>query len=264
MRIKIYLIGLVVFLVCVAGYIIHDRLKPQKIRVKNVPLYCVMITGYHKEREPFARVSVLNFFQQTYANKHLIILNQSEKALIDTEHDNVLELFVDTMVLGKLRNIALEFIPPNAIWTTWDDDDYRHPTYLQTFANHFLIHDKVDFLMFQNRLEYNLKTKFSFKMTLKSGFMTFFSKRINNLKYDEISSMEDVVVKKTALKKYNCVVINNDPTLYLRFTHNSNTSKYVNQNKTSVTDTRNNRDYFETELNSKERKYITKILSNYY
>jgi hypothetical protein len=223
-----------------------------------------MITGYQEDRKPFASVSVQNFHEQSYQNKHLIIFNQSKTSVVDGERDNVLELFIDTMVLGKLRNMALEFVPPNAIWTSWDDDDYRHPSYLETFMTIFTQNNTIDFLLFQNRLEYNFKTKFAFKMTLKSGFMTFFSKRINRLKYDEISSMEDVIVKKTALENYNYVVINNDPRLYLRFTHGSNTSKYVNPNKNSLKDTREHKDYFEKDVNSTERKYIAEILSNYY
>jgi hypothetical protein len=223
-----------------------------------------MITGYHENRKTFANVSVRNFNEQSYQNKHLIILNQSKTPVVDRESDNILELFIDTMVLGKLRNMALEFVPPNAIWTTWDDDDYRHPSYLETFMTKFLENDSIDFLLFQNRLEYNLKTKFAFKMTLKSGFMTFFSKRINQLKYDELSSMEDIIVKNTALEKYNYIVIDNDPRMYLRFTHDSNTSRYVNPNKKSLKDTRKNQDYFEKKVNSIEQKYIAEILSNYY
>lgn len=263
MRIKITYIYLTLLLIF-THYLYMKYIKMNPSQLTPPPVYCVMMTGYYKDRESFAKVSVQNFLEQTYPNTHLIIMNQSKNALIDTEHDNILELFVDTMVLGKLRNMALKFVPPHAIWTTWDDDDYRHPTYIKTFADYFINNNTVDFLMFQNRLEYNWKTKFSFKMTLKSGFMTFFSKRMNNLLYDEISSMEDVIVKKTALKKYKCVVINNDPRLYLRFTHNSNSSKYVNRNKTALTDTKQNQDYFEYELISKEQNYISKILSSYY
>ena len=40
--------------------------------------------------------------------------------------------------LGDLRNISLSHVPNGVIWTTWDDDDWRHETYLSVLYNELI------------------------------------------------------------------------------------------------------------------------------
>jgi hypothetical protein len=230
------------------------------------PVYCLMVTGYKEERLSLARKSIENFKDQTYGSKHLIILNQSKERLVNNKKNpSFLEVFVDNenKTLGELRNMSLQFVPPNAIWTTWDDDDWRDPNYISQMVS-IMMNKKVEFLMFQNRIEYNENNKFSFIMTMKSGFMTFFSIHNPFIEYDHVSTLEDVNVKKYALKHMKTYIYNNDPKLYIRLIHNDNTSIYVKNKKNSIQDTKNNTVYFENELNKIEKKYVDNIISKYY
>lgn len=237
--------------------------------LETTPVYCLMITGHDVRRRSFALNSVENFKNQSYANKHLIILNQDIKFKIlkKQTYDNILEVMVDNQgkTLGELRNMSLQFVPPNAVWTTWDDDDWRSPEYLKTMMSAMEEH-KVQFLMLSNRIEYNLNTDFMYQLSLKSGLMTFFAKANPNLVYDEVNTSEDKVVKEYALKHLTdqVVVINNDPLLYVRAIHDNNTSVYAKPLKSTIKDTRENKTYFETHVPSKKQTYLRNILSSYY
>ena len=226
------------YMVCLLSFVL---LFVQMIFVINIlwnkeerPVYCLMVTGYNKERLSMARKSIQNFKQQTYKNKNLIILNQSKERLIKKESKDttVLEVLVDKedKTLGELRNMSLQFVPPNAIWTTWDDDDYRSSNYIKKMV-HIMNKNKAEFLMFQNRIEYNKTNNFSFKMTMKSGFMTFFSVHNPFLEYEHVSTSEDVKVKNYALKHMKTYIYDNDPKMYIRLIHDDNTSIYVHNKK---------------------------------
>lgn len=234
---------------------------------QSTPVYCLMVTGYSDKRRPFALRSISNFREQRYQNKHLIVLNQSKRKLLNREHDfeNILEFYVDNegKTLGNLRNISLQFVPPNAIWTTWDDDDWRHSAYLSIMMREMRT-TGTEFLMPRNRIEYNLVNKFAYKSTLKTGFMTFFSKYNENLRYADVSTSEDANVKEYALKNLRYATYDNDAALYIRFVHDDNTSVYVDGKKQDVRDTSRNKVYFETKLNKKERDFVNNIISKYY
>jgi len=232
---------------------------------ESPPLYCLMITGYKEDRLPFARNSIQNFYSQSYQNKFLIIINQSKTKLIKQNTHRVLEMYVDStnLTLGELRNMSLQFVPPNAIWTTWDDDDIRHHDYLSVMTTH-LLRKNVECLFFINRIEYNLNSKFSFVMTLNSGFMTMFCKKRPDIQYEHVMTNEDVQVKQFIQKHLTYFIYNNPPNMYIRLTHGNNTSIYVNKHKKELTDTRKNRLYFERELLPDEHIYLRNIMFKYY
>jgi hypothetical protein len=224
-----------------------------------------MITGVNNERIDFAKKSIQNFKDQTHESKHLIILNQSKEKLVLDDHPSILEVFVEkgNKSLGELRNMSLQFVPPNAIWTTWDDDDWRAPKYIATMVN-TMNKERANFLMFQNRIEYNSLNDYSFQLSLKNGLMTFFSVYNKNLQYEHVSTSEDLKVKKYAMKHIKTHIYNNDPTLYIRLIHKNNTSVYVDTNKNNLKNTNNNKVYFENKLNKKEQEYVDNIISKYY
>ena len=251
-----------IYIILILGFVIYfNFLKTSK----NTPVYCLMITGHLKNRRKFALKSIQNFLKQSYDNKHLVILNQDNISLLKNNYDNILEVKIDNTnkTLGELRNISLQFVPPNAIWTVWDDDDYRVSNYIDTMVNQ-MHKTNCDFLMFQNRIEYNLNNDFSFKMTLKSGFMTFFAKYNPYLQYEHISTSEDKQMKQYALKNLNVHVFNNNPLVYIRAIHTNNTSVYVSQNKNQLQNTKNNKVYFENNLTKYEKELVNNIIYKYY
>lgn len=228
----------------------------------KTPIYCLMITAHIPQRIKYANISIKNFNKQNYPNKYLIIINQSNYNF--KKQSNILDVKVDNknLTLGELRNISLEFVPPNAIWTTWDDDDWRREDYLLKLYNS-LYFSNSNFLMFQNRLEYNKNNNFIWKIKLNDGLMTFFAYKNPYIKYSKLNTSEDKIVKHFANKHLKVKIINNDPKLYIRTVHN-NTSLYVNENKKSIKNTINNSNYFEFNASDSDIKYVNKILSLYY
>ena len=225
-----------------------------------------MITGHIKDRRKFALKSVENFLTQSYKNKHLIILNQDiNTSLLKNDYSNILEVKIDNTnkTLGELRNISLQLVPPNAIWTVWDDDDYRDPHYISTMVNQ-MYKTNSDFLMFQNRIEYNLNNDFTFKLTLKSGLMTFFAKYNPYLQYENVSTSEDKKMKSYALNNLKVYIFNNNPLLYVRAIHKNNTSVYVMHDKNNLKNTKNNKVYFENNLTKYEKELVNNIIYKYY
>ena len=229
---------------------------------KQIPVYCLMITGYNRERLNYARKSIDNFNNQTYKNKYLIILNQSNISL-KTKQQNILEVKVDKLTLGELRNMSLELVPPNAIWTIWDDDDYRNKEYISTMVS-IMNENNVNSVFFKNRIEYNKTNNFSFIMTLKTGFMTMFCKKDPFVKYAHVFTNEDVPVKQYILNNMSTYIYDNDPKMYIRLIHNDNTSVYVQKDKNKLKDTSKNKIYFERKLNTNEYNYLNEIVKNYY
>lgn len=233
------------------------------------PVYCLMITGYTPERLPYARASVRNFLEQSYPNKHLVVVNQSADGLVLTEdehaRDNMLEFFVDKRgkTLGELRNISLQFVPPDAVWTTWDDDDWRAPEYLRTMVD-AMRERGADFLMFMHRVEYNRTNGHAFRLTLRSGLMTFFARQHPALRYAHMDTSEDRTLKEYARVHLNPRVLDNDPKLYVRLIHEDNTSVYVDKHRARIRDTLKNKDFFENELDDSERRFVDRVAREYY
>ena len=232
-------------------------------------VYGLMVTLNDNIRKLFVKHSIRNFREQTYKNKHLIVIDQSEDGKvigIDKNDTDVTVIRIPkphSFSLGQLRNYSLTYVPENALWTTWDDDDWRHPEYLTLCINE-LLRTRARFLMIQHRLEYNLKTGFTHGTTIKSGLMTFFAYTDSRLSYDSVNTMEDVTVKKTALKYLPCHRYDNDAKIYLRLVHGNNTSLYVDNDKIHVRNTANHRDFFEWNVNPDDNKFVLKIVSDYY
>lgn len=237
--------------------------------VRNAPpVYCLMVTGYTSARIPYARASVRNFSEQTYSNKHLVVLNQAgEAVLTDDEHtrDNMIEFFVDKRgkTLGELRNMSLQFVPPDAVWTTWDDDDWRAPSYITTMIEAMRKRD-ASFMMFMNRIEYNRLNSHAFRLTLRSGLMTFFARQHPALRYAHVDTSEDRPLKEYARVHLNPHVLDNDPKLYVRLIHDDNTSVYVDKHRSLIRDTSKNKDFFEKELDDSEKGLVDIVAREYY
>lgn len=260
---------IVVLLLCIiVSYFICRNYTKEQFDDIETPVYCLMVTGYDKRRRAFALNSITNFTNQTYKNKHLVIINQDLKSrLLTKTYDNMLEVMVDNTdkTLGELRNISLQFVPPNAVWTTWDDDDWRSDDYIKTMVSAMEEKD-ADFLMFTNRIEYNLNTNYMYEITLRSGLMTFFAKANPFLVYADVSTSEDKAIKDYAFQNIRdmMVIVNNDPLIYVRAIHDHNTSVYAKPDKDNVKDTSNHKNYFERRVSSKNESYLRNILSSYY
>jgi hypothetical protein len=203
-------------------------------------IYCIMVTGKDACRGPFALRSVDNFIEQDYPRKQLVILNHSPSYQVMTQQpnntaNNIHEFMIDKiknkMTLGDLRNIGLAMVPPGAIWTTWDDDDYRQTNYL-SIMQHEMERTNADVLAFTERTEYNANTGLVWRMSLKSGFSLIFSKQDMRVLYERENTMEDInIIKSCRALGKQVVIYENNPEIYVRVVHGNNTSLFVEKIK---------------------------------
>jgi hypothetical protein len=225
-----------------------------------------MVTGKNDKRIDYATVSVINFLKQNYDKKHLIIINESDRSCLYKEYDNVLELFVpNTLTLGAKRNMALKLVPSNCIWTTWDDDDWRSNDYLNVLYERLVRFPNKKMLMYCNRLEHNMNTNFTWRVSIPSGTYIFFGFQNNNIEYADLNTKEDSIVKKYIYEHPQDIVLfqNNDPKMYVRFVHRSNTSVFINPMKTTVKSNRITDPVHEFSATQKEKLYVNRIKKMY-
>jgi hypothetical protein len=263
---KMYLhIFMILVLLCIIIYFSLELLVKQ--RKSNPAIYCIMITGKNNDmyRNKLAQKSLENFNEQTYKNKHLIIINEGNQPVLHTIQSNVLEMHIKNHNLGEMRNLALELVPPNAIWTTWDDDDYRSPNYLEILFHALHKNNQKKYLMYCNRIDYNINTNFAYRVRIPSGTYIFFCYKDSLIKYDPIPTKEDAIVKKYILAQPETVIYeNNDYRLYVRLVHQSNTSLFIKSNKTTLKQQQRPNDYLlEDTLHPEEQRYIDKIKKNF-
>lgn len=239
--------------------------------IQNPTVYCLMVTGKDGFRIQLAQHALRNFQAQTHPHKKLIILNHHPtdnvlKGDYTQWPSNVFEFHVNKSIagntLGTIRNMSLELVAQDAWWTTWDDDDYRSPTYLHTLIA-FAAKQKADCVAFTQRYEYNVNTGFVWQSTKKNGFPHVLARFDRRVQYLDRDTMEDL----TLIQQYNNIgkvaFLNNPPDMYIRLVHHTNTSLYVDQNKQSVIHTTTAANYQEFEVSYNIRQKIQQIISNY-
>ena len=236
----------------------------------NETIYCIMITGKDNDRELYSLLAITNFLNQTYDNKVLIIINHGSFAL--NSDDSNIKIYNITktpdVTLGHLRNIALDkFVPVDGLWITWDDDDYRSNTFLQTLYD-YMITSRVDAVSFNTRYEFNIHTMFLWKTVLKEGFVFKLMRNNKHIRYLLKDTMEDINLLQD-LKRNNIryKVIDNISDysiVYIRLIHASNTSLYVNKQKDKVMPSCKESNYQELPVSKNECLCILKIIVSYY
>ena len=224
-------------------------------------VYCLMVTGKDEQRIDFARGSVKNFMDQDFGSKKLIIINHHPTLRVtnDTRHDDVVEVAFDKSegrTLGDMRNLSLDMVPTGALWTTWDDDDYRHPTYLSQLHGH-LVDNYADAVFQTHRYEYNYKTGFAWGFKNDDGFWIVFARKTKNVKYHRADANEDIDIRQQVTSASNRVYIwKNSPYLYVRTVHGNNTSTTLNQEKAAL-----NNDGHDYAVTPQEHRYIMDSLA---
>lgn len=243
----------------------HVRNENKRISISKSSdvVYCVMITG-KDARLNFAEIAIKNFKKQDYQKKKLIIINEGKQ--LNVSDPDILEISITNrkqkkMTLGDMRNLAFEFIPEGALWTLWDDDDWRSDNYLTYLYNRL---GSNDYIFFTKRIEHNLNTNFTWVMELKSGFVIMFGRKNWELKYYSSEYNEDIPLKQDVKAKTKYVIIDNDPKIYVRMVHKTNTSVMTNQKKDSLKNTTNNKNYFEYNATQEIVDYVKMIISENY
>ena len=224
-----------------------------------------MITN--ASRQHFIESAIRNFESQSYRYKTLIVVNHTPgTSLVNQKNSQIHEFFVDKekqhMTLGALRNMALDaFVPNGALWTPFDDDDWRSPDYLLDFYKRFKYHN-LDLLFMKNRLEYNKNNGYIFRSRFEDGRAFFLARKFDNITvYDDLDTLEDTNIDKRyreAGKKIR--KFNNDPKMYIRVIHTNNTSVYVQPLKTNIVKYSSDNSYHEFDATIGEKEYVEKIM----
>lgn len=238
--------------------------------INQMPVYCLMVTSDARKR--FVHIGIRNFLMQSIKNKYLVIINNSEdepKLSRNISGNNIFEFHIpkqkNSLSLGDLRNIALELVPQGALWTTWDDDDWRVPDYLEKLRN-VMASQKADIVFLKNRLEYNMTNGFSYRSEFMQAKMPFFlAKKTSRFKYLDRDSLEDVNVAMDYRAAGKIIYLwNNNPTMYLRNIHGNNSSVYVDNEKRRVLNYAKTSHYHEFDVTKEEQRYIQYIISEYF
>ena len=233
-----------IFAITIIVFLVHYLSASLKKTKENQCIYCLMITGKDASREQYAKRSILNFKDQDYENKKLVIINHGPYTLLPSPdpHDsadfpNIFEFKIEkkTTSLGNLRNISLNMVPIDSMWTPWDDDDFRSTNYL-TYLSSVMIQNNADIVSLTRRVEYNKLNGYVWQMQQTLGLPMMLVKQDLRIQYIDVDTMEDVRILTDAeiLGKKVYRDIQNDPFIYIRTVHGSNTSLYVNKEKRSV------------------------------
>ena len=229
-----------------------------------------MITGKDECRKHFAHVAIENFKRQDYPYKKLVIINHGKFNVIENEikiDEDMFEFHVEKtkdVSLGDLRNIGLEMVPLNALWITWDDDDWRHDTFLSYLFTQ-LKESQSDCITFSNRIEYNTKNRFVWLMHLKKRFFIMLVPKDSRFMYLSKDTGEDLDFIDFYEKHYKCKVLRaNNPNLYIRLVHVNNTSAYVDADKKKIITTDNYSNYTESDSTPDQESYTLYIINTFY
>jgi hypothetical protein len=220
-----------------------------------------MITGGDTTRTKLVKLSIDNFREQTHKNAHLVIMNHGDTPIPSIElMYNVTEIRITKrkQTLGDLRNMAFEYVPYNGLFCVWDDDDYRSPSFLGLLYT-AMKRNGANAVCFTNRLEYNMNNMFAWETYWAQGFVHVLARKHYKIRYDNVDSMEDVHLLDRMRDAYNVFTIaNNDPRIYVRLIHKTNTSLYVDKGKETLVG-KKHPNWTETALAPKYEAYIANV-----
>ena len=187
----------------------------------------LMITGKSPERYPLARVSLDCFFDQTWSNKEMVIINHGTEKVCSVVDPRVKEVFVEKgpgITLGDMRNWSIE--NSTGDWCmTWDDDDWHHPTRMQNQMAHSR-ERHITTYMWQVRCSLTNNCAFYDKMPTGQQ-MSVMYERSTPARYLSLEVREDTKFIEWFSGKVVCIDnhvgnVGCDPTQYVRFYHGRN------------------------------------------
>lgn len=229
-----------------------------------VHVHCLMMTGKDEARINFARSSVANFLRQTHQHKRLIIVNEHPtlRVLADSGPvGGVEEIVYDRSTggtLGGMRNTALDMVPDGEMWITWDDDDYRHETFLSSLVAVAEARG-ADAVFHTRRFEHNLNTGFTWGHERRDGFWIVLCRKAPGVRYRELDANEDRDIReqiRTACPRW--VVWENDPHLYIRTIHGLNTNTTVSPAKRQLSGAN------DFPVSEEDRRYVLQKLQGFF
>ncbi len=190
---------------------------------------CVMVTA---DRPELCARSVWCYQQQTYSNKELVVLDNGHSSMghlleglpADEVHYKKIER-TPNLILGDLRNQALDMASGEFIIPQWDDDDWYHPNRISLQVEALQKgHDACALagtLMHVNQLPYFDKPYIGL---LPNGVPpTIMHRRDDSIRYPSLPRTEDTVYVNEWLARSYVQLPADASYLYIRSFHGSNT-----------------------------------------
>lgn len=204
-----------------------------------MPSVCaVMVTGKDPARFELAERSMQSFLEQTHLDKQLLIINDGPEPFLRSPRrlQGVVEYWMQPdeaprLSLGELRNKALELLRAGSPVKTpdlvvqWDDDDFSHPNRITHQVSKKRPRHAV---IFRYEVHCNLATGEAFVNcgdTQRAGGFpgTIMHSLLEDHAYPPFGKSEDAEFALLWKRQHKLTIVNNSPTLYLRFYHGKNT-----------------------------------------
>lgn len=196
-------------------------------------LFAVMVTGGTDSRRLMGEYSLRSFLQQTYKNKYLIIVNHGnwEFEVPSESKSRVVQVRVpQSLTVGRMRNLAFNYMHKDAFWMSWDDDDWRHPS-LVALQVGSMLGLGLNGCSIRNQVKYQVGSNAAWMHSLPVGFFGFAGAIMGRCsiseRYPDTSSDEDSIFWREYIKNGMCIQIENPHHYYIRFLHGSNASKHL-------------------------------------
>jgi glycosyltransferase involved in cell wall biosynthesis len=189
----------------------------------------LLLTGRCLNRYCLASVAIQCFFDQTWLNKELVIVNHGEQSLLSglnpAQQSMVREVRIkrpEGMTIGDMRNISMD--SSTGDWLIqWDDDDWHHPLRIETQMGYA---SPETIVTFNWQVRCNLLNGAAFYDKMDGGqHMSVCYPRTTH-RYERLNAREDTAFFKSFSK---VITIDNgpdevpiDPFMYVRFYHGMN------------------------------------------
>ncbi len=201
----------------------------QEKQTKGIPrVSCLMVTA---NRRRLAQRAVKCFIQQRYPNKELVVIDDGKEDYaplfegISPEDVTYIKIPKNPdMVLGKLRNIALEHAGGEYI-VQWDDDDWYHPDRISIQAGY--LDQGYDACCLSASLMHLDNTDFFYLPYI--GYLpngipgSIMHRRSNTVRYPEFRRAEDTVYLREWMKHSYVKLPTRHAGLFIRCFHGTNT-----------------------------------------
>ena len=193
---------------------------------RREPVFALLVTGKDAAREPMARGAVVSFLNQDYGNRFLVVVDDGERPLDLSAVPAERRLLIrppGRRPLGELRNLGLDAIPADALWTYWDDDDWRHPAQM-TAQRRVLDTLGVPACLLTRQVKYSLPHDVAYVDRHPGGFAgTLMSRKHPTLRFPPWAAAEDSAYLDALKQDWSWYPWDNPPHLMLRFFHGANT-----------------------------------------
>jgi hypothetical protein len=192
-----------------------------------------MLTGKKGRPVQFPYLAAKCFHNQTYENKHLVLINHGEERLnipgvsefMITREKRLQKVDVPLCVtMGEMRQFGVNVIKrmdSDAIITIWDDDDWYEPSYITSVMEHWKDGHMINW---KQQIVHDLRSNTTWRKNYKRvgvyGQVTFPANCTHQ--YFPINKNEDVTFKKKFQHAGQLITFENDPCFYLRVVHGTN------------------------------------------